>query len=256
MMQLLLFVVHSLFLPFSNFVACEDLFSPYDNTNVNSVDDLGFGALALGDSGNVAQQPDLLDFDSNFTPNTNMWSLTDDSPISFDTSSNVLENTGLIAGGCPSSNKFGKRNEATSCPNSDQDKIGIPTFEELMGAVEFLHKTLEDKICAPPRLFHLCCICGEFNGFGLCDHCEQCTFPFPHISAAALVLVVLNSARERCSEREREHNIFEQNGLLKYEYADNALTGCYTPHIQVCCKTFGLYWRVSFSEEVYMLVKG
>lgn len=184
MMQLLLLIVYFLFLEISDSVASQDLFATYDNINENPVNGLGFEPLALGDSGDIALPADVLDFDSNFTPNTNMWSLSDDSPISFDTSGNGGENTNLLAGSCSSSDKLGKRNDATTCANPDEEKIGIPTFEELMGAVEALHKTLEDKICSPPRLFHLCCICGGFNGFGLCEHCEQCKFAFLQIPAA------------------------------------------------------------------------
>lgn len=184
-MQLLLLVAHVVCFASRNSAASQDLFSTYNNINENSVDDLSFEPLALGDSGNVAQQADFLDLDSNFTPNTNMWSLSDSSPISFETSGNAVENTNPIAGGCSSSNKLGKRNEATSCPNPDSEKLGIPTFEELTGAVESLHKTLEDKICSPPRLFHLCCICGGFTSFALCDECDQCKFAFLHILAAA-----------------------------------------------------------------------
>lgn len=185
MMQILLLFVYVLLMELSNSVASQDLFSDYDNINGNSVGGLDFGPLNLEDSGNVAQQVDFLDFNDNITPNTNMWSLGDDSLMSFDTSGDELKNADLIAAGCPSSNNLGKRNEETSCPNNDQDMIPIPTFEEMMGAVEALHKTLEEKICSPPRLFHLCCICGGFTNFGLCDKCEQCKLAFRHSSTAA-----------------------------------------------------------------------
>ena len=214
-MQLLLLIVYCLFFEFRNSVASENLFSTFDNINENPVDGLDFEPLALGESGDIAQPADVLDFDSNFTPNTNMWSLSDDLPISFDTSGNLGESTDLIASGCPASDKLGKRNEPTTCPNPDGEKIGIPTFEEMMGAVEVLHKTLEDKICSPPRLFHLCCICGGFNNFGLCDFCEQCKFAFldPRQRLVLAVFIWL----VRLPERDSARDIFEQERLLKYE---------------------------------------
>ena len=185
MMHILLLFVCFLFLELGNSVESQDLFSDYDNNNGNSVGSLDFEPLALGDSGSVAQQVDFLDFNDNITPNTNLWSLSDDSPMSFDTSGDEIKNADLTAAGCSSSNNLGKRNEETSCPDPNKETVHIPTFEEMMGAVEALHETLEDKICSPPRLFHLCCICGGFNGFGLCDKCEQCKLAFLHISTAA-----------------------------------------------------------------------
>lgn len=184
-MQLLFFFVHALFLEPRNSVASQDLFSNDDDINENSVDGLGFGSLAFKDSGSTAQQVDVLDYESNFAPNTDLWDLGDDSPISFETAGDEVKSTDLIAGSCPSSDKLGARNAETSCPNSDEEKIPIPTLEELLGAVDALYKTLEEKVCFPPRLFHLCCICGGFNGFALCDDCAPCKLAFLYTPSAA-----------------------------------------------------------------------
>ena len=183
MMQLLLFGVYALFLELGNYVASQDLFSDYDDLNENLV---GFEPLALEDSGSIAQQVGMPDYDPNFTPNANFWYLSDDSTNLFETSGDGLESTDLIAGSCPSSNILRARNAADSCLNPNkEDMAPIPTLEEMLGAVGALHETLEDKVCFPPRLFHLCCICGGFTNFNLCDDCEPCKLSVHHMSTAA-----------------------------------------------------------------------
>ena len=200
MQLILLFSIHFLLLlllGLRNFVASQDLFSNDDNLNgENSVNGLGFGSLAFENNENVAQQAEVLvGYDSHFTPNTDIWGLSDDdSPISFETSSDGDggKNTDLVAASCLSGDqKLGARDEeSSSCPNNPQkETVHIPTLEELLGAVEALQKDQKDKVCFPPRPFHLCCICGGWTDFLLCDFCEPCKFRFfLNIFGGSLVL--------------------------------------------------------------------
>lgn len=186
MMQFLLLFVHILFLETSVSVASQDLFSNDAPIDENPVDGLDLGPMPLEDSGNIAQQASILDYDSNISPNTNLWDLSDKSPVSFETSGDEGNNMDLLASGCLSNDRLGARDGQTSCDNPNKDTIPhIPTFEEMMGAVSALQATQEDKVCFPPRPFHLCCLCGGFTGFGLCEECIICKLAFIHISAAA-----------------------------------------------------------------------
>lgn len=175
MMRLHLFGVCILLLNLSSSVANEDLFSEDDHTNDDSVDELSFGPLPLEGSGSIASQANLFGYESDLTPNTDLWGLSNDLPISFETSGDEETGTALFAAGCPAGDKLGARDAQTSCPNPDAEPMHIPTLEELLDTVQ---ENQDDRVCFPPRPFHLCCICGGWTTFKLCDSCTPCKLAF------------------------------------------------------------------------------
>lgn len=182
-MQFLSFLVSILFAGTTISVASQDPFPGYFTTDENPTDGLGPEPIALEDGENNAQQADGIDDGFLSTSDTVLWVLSDNSPISFETSGDEAVDMDFLASGCPSNNRLGARDGETSCTNPAQEELKtptLPTYEDMMRAVGALQETQEDKVCPPPRLFHLCCDCQGWNHFGLCEDCKYCKLASIH----------------------------------------------------------------------------
>lgn len=173
-------------------VATQDLFTNYDSTDGNLMNIEGSGPISSEGNGNELLQVENGGSDTLSTSNTDIWDSSGNLPVSFGTNGDVALNTDLLAGGCPSNNRLGARNEETLCPNPETqntERLHLPSLEDLTDKVGSLQGKKPDDSCTPLRPNHLCCDCPGWNNFLLCVDCTPCKLcSSPHLCCSRIPL--------------------------------------------------------------------